>query len=272
MGLEHTVRRLYRRLVPAAQRARLRWMLSNLAPALQSAPLDLVAARHGGLPVPGPRLRSRVGRDCSRRAYLEHGALIADSVLAALSSAGLSPLAGRRWLDFGCGSGRVARHLLPQVEPASFVGLDVDAGAIAWCQRHLPGRYLQIATDPPTPLPDASVDVVIAISVFSHLDPIAEAAWLDELRRLLAPAGLLLASTHSERLTWELPALVPEELERLAATGTLHVPGGSRFNAASTFHTRAYLERSWGERLQLLHFSDHGLAGYQDVSVWRRPP
>lgn len=270
VSFEQRFRRLYHRLVPATRRAGLRWLLVNLAPALRSAPSDLVAARDGGLPVPGPLLRSRVGRDCSRRDYLEHGALVADSVLAALSSAGLAPLAGRRWLDFGCGSGRVARHLLRPVEPASYTGVDVDPGAVSWCRRHLPGRWLEIAAAPPTPLPDASVDVAIAVSVFSHLDPASEAAWLDELRRLLAPGGLLLASTHSERLTWELPALTPEELGRLAATGTLHVGGGGRFNAASTFHTRAHLERTWGERLRLLHFADHGLAGYQDVSVWQR--
>lgn len=268
MPLLDPVRRLYRRSLPAVFRDRVRWLLANLGPALRSAPQDLLRRRHRGLPVPGPVLRSRVARDCSRGAFLADGTRLADSVLEALRAAGLGDLSGRRWLDFGCGSGRVARHLIATVAALEYSGVDVDAPAIRWCQRHLPGRYLTTTPAPPTPFPDACADVVIAISVFSHLDPAAEVEWLRELERLLAPGGVLLASTHSERLTWELPNLTPEQLGILAASGRLFVPGSGRFNAASAFHTRAGLERRWGRYLRLLHYADHGLAGYQDVSVW----
>lgn len=268
MTLLDTVRRLYRRSLPVAWRDRVRWVAVNLGPALASAPGDLLALRHRGLPVPGPVLRSRVARSCSRRAFLEEGALIADSVLQALRDAGAAGPALRRWVDFGCGSGRVARHLIPAVAATEYTGLDVDPPAIRWCRRNLPGRYLAIAPDPPTPLPGACADAVVAVSVFSHLDPESEEAWLGELERLLAPGGVLLVSTHSDRLTWELPHLTPRHLGELAASGRLFVPGSGRFNAASAFHTRADLERRWGQRLRLLHYAEHGLAGYQDVSVW----
>lgn len=43
-----------------------------------------------------------------------------------------------------------------------------------------------------------------------------------------------------------------------------------KLSAASAFHTRTDLERRWGRHLCLLHYADHDLAGYQDVSVWRK--
>lgn len=271
MPIPEPLRRVYRRTLPGSVRDRVRWLLVNLGPALRSAPADLLRRRNRGLPVPGPILRSRVGRDCSRRAFLEDGARIAGSVLDGLRAAGSTELTRRRWLDFGCGCGRVARHLVSAVEPPEYTGLDVDAPAVRWCQHHLPGRFLAIETDPPAPLQDGVADVVVAISVFTHLGPAAEEAWLCELERLLAPGGALLVSTHSERLTWERPDLTPEQLGALATDGRLFVSGGGRFNAASAFHTRADLERRWGRRLRLLHYADHGLAGYQDVSVWGKP-
>ncbi len=162
------------------------------------------------------------------------------------------------------------RQLLPAVDPASYLGLDVDAPAVRWCRRHLPGEYRLAGERPPLDLAGGGVDVAVAVSVFTHLDADGEAAWLAELHGLLAPGGVLLATTHSPSLTWERPDLGAGQLAELAATGTLFVPGAGRFNSASAFHARAYLERQWSGRLRLLSFAEHGLAGYQDVSVWAR--
>jgi len=41
-------------------------------------------------------------------------------------------------LDFGCGCGRVARKLIQQThQPQRYVGLDLHAGMIRWCQQNL---------------------------------------------------------------------------------------------------------------------------------------
>jgi len=40
--------------------------------------------------------------------------------------------------DFGCGCGRVARQLvLQRPSPTSYVGIDLHAGMIEWCQQNL---------------------------------------------------------------------------------------------------------------------------------------
>lgn len=264
------LRAAYRRLLPATARDRVRWLLVNLRPALASAPADLVGLLRAGPPVPGPLLRSRVARDCSRAEFLAVGRRLADSVAAALHAAGVHQLAGLRWLDFGCGSGRVARHLLTAFEPAAYLGLDIDRPAIRWCQRHLAGTFAVAPKLPPTELAASSVDVAFAISVFSHFDQPAQRRWLDEMVRVLVPGGHLVASTHGPDLTFELPHLTPPQHRRLADDGFLFVPGAGRFNADIAFHSLPYLDREWGPRLHRVHFEPHGMAGYQDVSVWRR--
>lgn len=153
-----------------------------------------------------------------------------------------------------------------------FTGVDVDARAIAWDRAHLPfARFDIVPADPPTTLSDGAFDVIIAISVFSRLEEARQFAWLAELSRLLAPRGLLIATTHSEQLFSSLPDLTPGSREELALRGFLFVPGGAVFNDNSAFHSLAYLKESWGQFFRLRLFREHGLCGFQDLSVWEKP-
>jgi SAM-dependent methyltransferase len=117
-------------------------------------------------------------------------------------------------LDVGCGLGRMAVPLVQHLGASGrYEGLDVDAEAIAWCQRHIgaahanfrftavgvqSGRYNPAGGTPAAsfvfPYPDASFDVVFLASVFTHLLPGAVERYLHELRRVLKPAGRCLAS------------------------------------------------------------------------------
>jgi SAM-dependent methyltransferase len=99
-------------------------------------------------------------------------------------------------LDFGCGWGRVTRFFLRDVKPENLVGIDIDEPALVaaretnrWC------RFARCGVLPPTDLDDASLDLVYAWSVFSHLSEEAHLQWLEEFRRILRPGGVLLLST-----------------------------------------------------------------------------
>ncbi len=94
--------------------------------------------------------------------------------------------------------------------------------------------------------PDASFDVVLAISIFTHFTEEEQFAWLAEIRRLLRPGGLLVATTLSPEFAPACPGLTSAELASLSERGFLAVDhGASTFNEKSTFHARAYLEREW---------------------------
>jgi cyclopropane fatty-acyl-phospholipid synthase-like methyltransferase len=110
-------------------------------------------------------------------------------------------------LDIGCGVGRLATGLAARFDGrVDYVGVDVDAGRIAWCRKHLGAEKVKfVAIDVanerynPTgkkvddrfalPLSDQAFDVIHLFSVFSHLEIDDTIGYLREFRRLLAPSG-----------------------------------------------------------------------------------
>jgi SAM-dependent methyltransferase len=118
---------------------------------------------------------------------------------------------GGRVLDVGCGPGRLAIGLIDRgMEVAEFRGIDAHRPSIRWCARHLARRHPAYrfehvdvrnprynpggsASDGAVrlPLPDARFDVVYLYSVFSHMLPDGVRGYLAEIRRVLAPGGVL---------------------------------------------------------------------------------
>jgi SAM-dependent methyltransferase len=117
-------------------------------------------------------------------------------------------------LDFGCGCGRVARRLAVAEAPMPkrYVGLDLHAGMIAWANQNLAPRlpgFTFIHQDvfnrgfnprgslpqmAPFPVEDQSVSLLLALSVFTHLVQSQAERYLDEVRRVLRPDGVMLAT------------------------------------------------------------------------------
>ena len=117
-------------------------------------------------------------------------------------------------LDIGCGIGRMARVLVPVLEPpGSYDGFDIAEPGIRWCQSHYrdtpaPFRfeyanvhnsvYNPSGRDTPEtyrfPYDDGSFELAIATSVFTHLLADAADHYLAEAARVLAPGGRLFAT------------------------------------------------------------------------------
>jgi SAM-dependent methyltransferase len=110
-------------------------------------------------------------------------------------------------LEWGCGPGRLIRHL-PQLldgRALRLVGSDYNRRTIDWCRANLPRiDFLHNELMPPLPLPDARFDVVYNFSVFTHLSEEAQKAWTAELKRVLKPGGLLICTTHGENYRYLL--------------------------------------------------------------------
>jgi SAM-dependent methyltransferase len=119
----------------------------------------------------------------------------------------LPPLAGRRVLDAGCGSGWYAEQLL--AGGAAVVGIDASAAMIDRARARLGARaeLHVVSLGHPLPFGDGRFDVVVSPLVLHYLRDWGPA--LDELRRVLAEGGTFLFSTHHP---WH-------EAERLEATG-----------------------------------------------------
>jgi SAM-dependent methyltransferase len=272
LQIARTLRAAYQRNLSMETRARvsrLRQQLWEIPIRFADLPFDVLDR---GLPrerrLPPARLRRLFGVGSSRHLFIRHGERAAEEVRRALAPHGHPKQPSERWLDLGCGSGRVARHLIASLE-IDVTGIDVDRSAVEWCARHLRGTYLAIRDHPPTVLPDGSFDVAMAVAVFSHFDEPLQFAWLAELRRLVRPGGLFLASTHSETLTYGRPELSASEYAALRSHGFAFRKGAGPFNEDLAFHTSQYLRREWSKYFTLIDLVPAGLLGRLDFSVWR---
>jgi 2-polyprenyl-3-methyl-5-hydroxy-6-metoxy-1,4-benzoquinol methylase len=97
--------------------------------------------------------------------------------------------------DIGCGSGRLANALKAMPE-LKFVGIDVVEDLLNYadqlCQRQ--DWAFHKSTDFRIPLPDNSVNLVTAFSVFTHLLHEESFMYLCEAQRVLKPSGKVIFS------------------------------------------------------------------------------
>ncbi len=158
-----------------------------------------------------------------------------------------------RVLDFGCGSLRLGRLLIPYLAPGNYVGLDPNAWLIEdGLKRQLGHEILRIKTprffthgDFRADRCGTGFDFIVAQSIFSHAGADLIATTLTSFAAALAPDGLALVTalhpgqdgvTEFFGSGWVYPGSVghrPETLARIfAAAGLPH------FRALPWFHPR----------------------------------
>lgn len=114
---------------------------------------------------------------------------------------------GQTIFEFGCGTGRLAAHLLRAVPPSvNYLGVDISpvmislatARVAAWAER---AKVVLVDGSLPLPVDDGFADRVFSTFVFDLLDEPYAVAVLEDLRRILAPNGrICLASlSYGER-------------------------------------------------------------------------
>jgi SAM-dependent methyltransferase len=176
---------------------------------------------------------------------------------------------GGRVLDFGCGSGRLMRHLLAEAERIDIHGCDIDAPSVAWVRRHLcPPCHAEVCEPrPPLPHPDGFFDVVLAVSVFSQLADGWE-AWLLELRRVLRPGGIFVASFMGP---WNAEVIAGRPVDDAQIGMSVH-GFGRPWSAGGPMilHSEWWLRAHYGRAFDVLAFVPRGIGG-QDGLILRRP-
>jgi SAM-dependent methyltransferase len=133
---------------------------------------------------------------------------------------------GASVLDVGCGCGAMVPTFASMLDPsASYLGFDVHPPSIDFCRRAFAAdaRFLfelaevgspygclhgSAAGEYRFPAGDASVDFVLAKSVFTHLQESAARQYLREIGRVLRPAGRALVSAYLFTLPAEKDGLL----------------------------------------------------------------
>ena len=100
---------------------------------------------------------------------------------------------GDRVLDLGCGAGRFTAAL-----GAGAVGVDVAEAALERARENAPAADLRLMDGETIPLAHGAVDLVWCSEVLEHVPGVL--GLLQEVRRVLAPGGRLLATTPGHPL------------------------------------------------------------------------
>jgi SAM-dependent methyltransferase len=150
-----------------------------------------------GLPLPVPPRGLWADYCTSAESYLASGREDCETMRRILGADGTCIQDAGRILDLGCAGGRMIRHLADVAGQAQVWGCDIWAEAITWCQANLapPFWFATTTVVPHLPFEDRSFGLVYCGSLFTHIDDLAE-AWFLELHRILRPGGWLYFSVN----------------------------------------------------------------------------
>jgi len=126
--------------------------------------------------------------------------LIGRAQLALVQMEGLQP--EHTLVDLGCGVGRLAVHVIPTLVGGAYIGIDISETML----KRAKARIAQAVPNPPcrvtwrkqtTPelnLPENSVDMICAISVFTHMEPEDSYRYLKAALTAVKPGGRFIFS------------------------------------------------------------------------------
>jgi SAM-dependent methyltransferase len=116
-------------------------------------------------------------------------------------------------VEIGCGIGRMAIPLTRMLTSGSYLGTEVMRDQVLWLTEHVSSRHTNFsfvhhdihdtlhnpngamsAEDVRLPSADASIDLTLLFSVFTHMFGDEVAHYLDEFHRILKPDGRVYAS------------------------------------------------------------------------------
>jgi len=210
--------------------------------------------------LPPAELRYRVSSSPDAQNFITIGKKCAADIESALRKVGCDLAKLERVLDFGCGCGRTLIHMKELAPHAQFDGTDIDARAIDWCKEHLRFATFRVGqASPPTDYAPDSFDFIYAISVFTHLDAPYQFQWLEELRRIAKPGGVLLLTVDSS-LAGEKDFVFQRSYE------------DGLFPAwyQNAFHSEKYVRENFGRYFEVLGYLPRGMNEHQDVVLLRK--
>jgi SAM-dependent methyltransferase len=210
-------------------------------------PRDYVV--HKGSRLPAPGLRFNGPDHQGDEFYLRSSMSEAERVVSELGCEGADFL-----VDIGCGQGRLPIGLVHRFKTLRYLGLDVSAQSIEWCQRHIEGRYPSyrfqhinlvnerynpegsaLSSGFRLPVPSGAVDIVYMWGVVTNMEPAHLPVYASEIARMLRPGGKLHLTANVEDDVPEV-SINPDNYTSFAFDGPLHIVRYERHGFVEVFH------------------------------------
>jgi SAM-dependent methyltransferase len=182
-------------------------------------------------------------------------------------------------LDWGCGCGRAIRALAKLVPNSKLYGTDIDGEAIEWLkQNYFKFAEFSVAPHfPPTPYKDHTFDLIIGISVLTHLPEEMQFQWLKELNRITKPSGYVILTTHGEKHYKGLDASIVDIMNK---KGFFYFDAGFNYGKSislpefyqTAFHSHAYIYREWKTYFNIIDIQTLGMDNHQDTILLYKSP
>ncbi len=203
--------------------------------------------------------------------YFTGGDWNAAEVEHLLDEAGFPLRDAGAFLEFAAGYGRLTRHFVQRLGPSRITVSDIDPAGVDFLRRRLGVNGFYSASEPEALHHPGRYDMIVVVSLFSHLPHDAWGTWLESLCRLLTPAGVLLFTTMNYN------DADPDAFER-PADGFLYAQQNEtrgRLDTndyGATFVSEQYVERVVAEHFdgRLVRFAHHALLMAQDAYILQR--
>lgn len=187
------------------------------------------------------------------------------------------------YLDIGAASGRVARAFHAQGGVKTYA-CDINRRHVDWMASNLPPAMtvFQNSSIPTLPLPENSIDLVTAFSIFTHVEAF-DTTWLMEMRRILRPGGIAWLTIHGDRTWRELkpgwPLYEPlnahpgyqgdRHHKEIPRPRTVYRWRTDRSYSANVFYTYDYIHTVWGRIMDVVEIRPC-LPPFQDAVILRK--
>jgi SAM-dependent methyltransferase len=181
-------------------------------------------------------------------------------------------------LDFGAGVGRVAIPMLYSLGYPQ-LAVDIDPKCVDYLNTSTNEKIEAkcINQGDKLPYPRDHLDLVIAISVFTHLDKYLEGFYLAESARIVRPGGYCLFSVSSEKalasrkkkgmIEWK-DVLITD----LHCQGHIYKPKPSAVDARHGYslHSEDYIKTHWSNYFEVAHIYKNYIDNVQDLVVLKK--
>ena len=225
----------------------------------------------GKLPLPATNLIHLVTGRESPEWFLDSGRAHSQVIRDTLARHNLKIEHFTSILDFGCGVGRIMRHLSSTPGP-QWHGTDYNPQLVEWCRDHLKFSQFKVNTlSDKLAYADESFDFIYAYSVFTHLNERLQFFWMGELSRVLKPGGYIYFTTHGE---YFVQGMKPDERELFEkGRPVIREEQQSGSNFCASFHPPKYVHETLAKNLIVVDFvpgNEHGWSD-QDIHLVKKP-